>query len=157
MSKAKQQYPCPLSPTGLCEHGGGKYYNGGYVHGISSFCRHKQGRRFLSTLGFKCPKGYEVGGTVREIPRPLMTKPPSSPYIWTPTPPSRPGHYWYMGTGDSDPEVVRVYREGTEPELTVKWGPEEDDVNYVCNEHDALWAGPVPLPRYAAPPEEGAG
>ncbi len=51
-----KQFPCPLSPSGLCEHGGVKPYDYGFVRGTRSFCRHKKQRRPLDAAGFKCPK-----------------------------------------------------------------------------------------------------
>jgi hypothetical protein len=74
-----------------------------------------------------------------------------TPYTWTTTPPSRPGHYWYMMGLDHDPEIVRVFRGEGEIELSVQYGPDEEDVDWVCNER-GLWSDrPIPVPR--DPPE----
>ena len=34
-----REYPCPLSPTGSCKHGGNKYFNNGFGSGTDSYCR----------------------------------------------------------------------------------------------------------------------
>jgi len=54
-----KQYPCKESPDGLCEHGGNKAFNHGFVAGTGAFCRHKLQKRFLAAPGFVCPKREE--------------------------------------------------------------------------------------------------
>ncbi len=34
----RKEYPCKLSPTGLCRYGGNKSYGYGFVSGTASFC-----------------------------------------------------------------------------------------------------------------------
>lgn len=54
----KKQYPCPMSPTGSCEHGGNKRFNYGFASGSASFCRHPTQGRFIDGMlsgTIKCP------------------------------------------------------------------------------------------------------
>lgn len=32
-------FPCPLSPSGVCRHGGNKHFNYEFMSGTSSYCR----------------------------------------------------------------------------------------------------------------------
>ena len=34
-----KEYPCELSKTKMCKHGGNKYYNYGFVQGMASYCQ----------------------------------------------------------------------------------------------------------------------
>jgi hypothetical protein len=34
-----REYPCTLSPTGLCIYGGNKRYNYGFFSGTAGYCR----------------------------------------------------------------------------------------------------------------------
>lgn len=38
MKKIKE-YPCKKSKSGLCEYGGNKFYNYGFLQGSASYCR----------------------------------------------------------------------------------------------------------------------
>jgi len=51
----KKQYPCSMSKSGSCEHGGNKSFNYGFMRGASSYCRHPREHRFLNDMN-ECPK-----------------------------------------------------------------------------------------------------
>ena len=46
------KYPCKLSPTQWCKHGGNKSYNYGFTSGTASYCRKE--KRFLGGM-IICP------------------------------------------------------------------------------------------------------
>lgn len=53
MSKqSHREYPCPLSESGACRHGGSKAYNYGFMRGNAGYCRyHKEWTSKMTT----CP------------------------------------------------------------------------------------------------------
>jgi len=46
-------YPCEKAKDGMCEHGGNKNFNYGFVRGSAPYCRLK--RQWVSDLE-RCPK-----------------------------------------------------------------------------------------------------
>ena len=47
-----KEYPCPRSETKMCNYGGNKNFNYGFMVGIASYCR--KVKRWVSDLD-KCP------------------------------------------------------------------------------------------------------
>ena len=47
-----------MSENGICEYGGNKVFNYGFMSGSSGYCRHPRGNRFLSDMD-KCPKSHD--------------------------------------------------------------------------------------------------
>lgn len=47
-------YPCDLSKTGSCRHGGNKTYSFGIMSGLAGYCRHPDERKFTDDMN-KCP------------------------------------------------------------------------------------------------------
>jgi hypothetical protein len=45
-------FPCPLSPSGVCKYGGNKHFNYGFMSGTSSYCR--KAKRWVHDLD-SCP------------------------------------------------------------------------------------------------------
>ncbi|KKM82684.1 hypothetical protein LCGC14_1317010 [marine sediment metagenome] len=37
-----RKYPCPLSLTSMCEYGGNKHYDSGFISGMASYCHKKK-------------------------------------------------------------------------------------------------------------------
>jgi hypothetical protein len=60
--RRRAKYHCHLSPDPdlLCEYGGNKTYNYGFVSGTASYCRHRAEERFVSEIKI-CPKTKEQG------------------------------------------------------------------------------------------------
>ena len=60
--RRRAKYHCPLSPDPdlLCEYGGNKTYNYGFVSGTASYCRHRAETEFVSRIKI-CPKVKERG------------------------------------------------------------------------------------------------
>ena len=51
------KYPCSMI-NGLCEYGGNKRYNYGFVSGTASFCRFPKVDKWVSDLDL-CPKDIQ--------------------------------------------------------------------------------------------------
>ena len=47
-----KEYPCPKSLTKMCQYGGNKRYNSGFMSGTSSYCR--KDKKWVHDLKF-CP------------------------------------------------------------------------------------------------------
>jgi hypothetical protein len=49
-------FPCPLSPSGYCKHGGNKAFNYGFMRGTARYCR--KAKRWVHKHGgdtIECP------------------------------------------------------------------------------------------------------
>ena len=55
-SEEMAKYPCPLI-NGLCEYGGSKYYDYGFMRGNAAYCRMR--KAWVSDMK-KCPKDLEA-------------------------------------------------------------------------------------------------
>jgi len=52
-----REYPCNLSPSRVCEYGGNRRYNYGFLSGMASWCGLE--KRWVSGLK-KCPRDNET-------------------------------------------------------------------------------------------------
>lgn len=77
-----------------------------------------------------------------------MPKPTFAPlFRWTLSLPTYPGRWWMKVSEDADPKVVRVWRAQGDKELSYRYGPSSDDINYCCNPH-AWWSHrSIPVPE----------
>lgn len=83
------------------------------------------------------------------IQLPVHKRARRSALVWSHLPPRSTGRYWYREKEETEAEIVKVYKVKGESELSVRYGPRKDDVNYVEN-YCGQWAGPIPVPKEPA-------
>lgn len=69
-----------------------------------------------------------------------------SELIWKHMQPTVPGWYWFRWTEEHHlPQCIEVFVDDRDGTLSVRFGPDPDDENYVLN-YVGDWSGPIPMP-----------